>query len=303
MLFELESLRFTWWNCGLTPPKGANRGDTRGYQDFEDVISHLIPTSNIIGLCEIGELNIDHVSTIAQSSGWHLENLISKTPNNMAYFDHALLYDPTKVSVEKITDIISPLGTSQIKSGQHLRISTLTHAPTHFDVFLSHWPSKLRGGDEERETAATGLLGYINSTLENSNFICMGDYNESPFSQVMNVKMQSTKCYHAVMKSPRHTIYNPFWKLSVSQKKYTHLQKDFDDFSVGTFEYRSNTSDHMNWYSFDQILVSGNFLGSSEWHLDETETRVIRHETIRNLFTNRESYVDHYPITLKIVHP
>ncbi|EJL6727415.1 hypothetical protein KIN38_00080 [Vibrio sp. B511a] len=303
MLFQLENLRFTFWNCGLTPPKGRNKALGSGYVDFQIVCDYLIACSDVIGLAEVGSDNLENIELYAETKGWETLSLLKKTDNGGSYFDHMLLYNPSKVDARFVDTIIASVGTSNIKAAIHTAISTKTHSPTTFDLFISHWPSRLQGKKDEREFAANSLKQYIDNLPSKKNVICMGDYNDSPFSKSININLHSSKCYDAINSRPEHTLYNPFWKLSVSQDQYTYYKDIKSCKSVGTYRFKGNSVDHLNWYSFDQILVSGSFLGFSQWHLDEPSTKIIDERRILTLFNNSSSYVDHLPVTLHIVHP
>lgn len=302
MLMLLERLRFTWWNSGLTPPRGKTRGTANSYTFCFQVLDELVGVSDFIGLCEVGNDDVDALNAYAASIGWELLPLLKKTPTN-SYFDHAVLYNPSVVEVEFKKNIFSIMGNSYLKAAQHLKITAQSHATPEFHIFLSHWPSKILDQTEQRKFVANSLRSAVQPLLEKGEkVILMGDYNDSPHSHLMNVQLQSTKCYEAVVSSAKSILYNPFWKLSTGEKGYTHLEDDIKSLSVGTNYYNGLTPEAIRWQSFDQIIFSGNFLGNSEWHLDEPRTQIIDIGTIQQLFSNK-NHVDHFPVTAQVVRP
>ena len=302
MLMLLERLRFSWWNTGLTPPTKHSRGAKDNYIAFTDIISVLIKKSDFIGLCEVGQYDSRIIEKIATNAGWNFLPLLHKTKSNRTYFDHAVLFNPLKVSVEHFKDTESNHGGKSIKVAQWLKLKTTSFGQPEFHLFLSHWPSKILDKVEERENAASALRFTIAPLLNsNEKVILMGDYNESPFSKAINIKLQSSKCYDAVISSKNQIIYNPFWKLSISDKSYSHLEVNPKKLSQGSYYYNNTSVDLLKFLSYDQILLSSNFLGSDEWHLDESRTELVLTDQIVQYFEDSSSYVDHYPITLQIV--
>ncbi len=100
-------------------------------------------------------------------------------------------------------------------------------------IFVNHWPSR-RDGDQEtsfkREQAAETILGYmktIEETIENPNYIIMGDFNDGPKAKSIQKLMQSER------------LYNPMEKLLTPER--------------GSANYKNS------WLMFDQIMVSHNF--------------------------------------------
>ncbi|MGI2098220.1 endonuclease/exonuclease/phosphatase family protein [Shewanella glacialipiscicola] len=304
MLMLLERIRLTWWNTGLTPPNGRSRGASNSYNSCFKVLDELTSVSELIGLCEIGDDDIAALEVYASLNNWKLLPLLKKTPSNRSYFDHAVLYNPQVLEVEHYEDIISVMGNTFLKAAQHIKLKTKSYANPEFNLFISHWPSKVLEQNEQRAFAAQVLRLAIQPLLKSGEkVVLMGDYNDSPHSNLMNVQLQSTKCYAAVISSLHSILYNPFWKLSTGEKGYTHLENNISSLSVGTNYYNGLSPEATKWQSFDQIIFSGNFLGGSEWHLDEPRTRIINIESIANLFSDKNSHVDHFPVTAHIVRP
>lgn len=101
-------------------------------------------------------------------------------------------------------------------------------------VFVNHWPSRRDGSDEtssKRVKAAETIKEYmvkIDATVENPNYIVMGDFNDGPESESIKSLME---CNH---------LYNPMEKLLSPER--------------GSANYKRT------WMLFDQIMVSHNLL-------------------------------------------
>ncbi|MCL1063310.1 endonuclease/exonuclease/phosphatase family protein [Shewanella benthica] len=303
MLMLLERLRFTWWNSGLTPPRGKSRGTANSYASCFQVLDEIVGVSDFIGLCEVGHEDMDALNAYADAINWELLPLLKKTPSNKSYFDHAVLFNPLVMGIKFERNIFSVMGNSYLKAGQHLKVTTKSYANPEFHIFLSHWPSKILDQTMQRNFVAQALREAVQQLLENGEkVILMGDYNDSPHSHLMNVQLQSTKCYEAVLSSVKSILYNPFWKLTTGRRGYTHLENDIKSLSSGTNYYSGLNPEAIRWQSFDQIIFSGSFLGPSEWYLDEPRTQIIDTAAINRLFSNK-SHVDHFPVTAQVVRP
>jgi len=100
-------------------------------------------------------------------------------------------------------------------------------------VFVNHWPSR-RAGDKEtdykRVEAAKTIklkMARIEEQLVSPNYIIMGDFNDNPDSNSIQLLIKDSN------------LYNPMEKLSSPER--------------GSANYRRS------WSMFDQILVSHNF--------------------------------------------
>lgn len=107
----------------------------------------------------------------------------------------------------------------------------LENQPLH--ILVNHWPSRRRGADEtthKRKKAADRNLEILENILAedpNAKVVIMGDFNDDPHSE-------------SVKKLVTSEMYNP---MEVLLTKYQ-----------GSLSYRDE------WYLFDQIIISHNFL-------------------------------------------
>lgn len=100
-------------------------------------------------------------------------------------------------------------------------------------VFVNHWPSRRNGEvetDYKRITAANTINEYmvgIEESIENPNYIVMGDFNDDPSSASIQTLMSRNKLHN-----PMETLTSP---------------------------YRGSANYRRSWSLFDQIIVSHNF--------------------------------------------
>ena len=101
-------------------------------------------------------------------------------------------------------------------------------------VFVNHWPSR-RDGDHEtvskRLAASDTILSYMNileQEEENPNYVIMGDFNDGPNSESIQLLMSQKPLYN-----PMETLQSPH---------------------RGSAKYKGE------WSIFDQILISHSFL-------------------------------------------
>lgn len=101
-------------------------------------------------------------------------------------------------------------------------------------VFVNHWPSRRDGSkstNSKRIEAAETIRNYmskIEEEVERPNYIVMGDFNDGPASESVQILMQSEQ------------LYNPMEKLITPEQ--------------GSVNYKQK------WMLFDQIMVSHSFL-------------------------------------------
>jgi endonuclease/exonuclease/phosphatase family metal-dependent hydrolase len=203
----------------------------------------------LIGLCEIEN---DYV----------LKDLLYNTPfakYNYRYIhknspdergiDVALLYNPLMINVidYKYFQVKSELNI-KLKTRDILYCKLKFSDIDTFHFFINHWPSR-RGGQTKSEInriiAAKILRNKIDSLFEinvNPKIIIMGDFNDEP-DDISLTEYLKVKKINANIKS--NELYN--------------LSKITENSNAnGTIKYQSN------WYVFDQIIVSGNLLNSTE---------------------------------------
>ncbi len=155
-------------------------------------------------------------------------------------------------------------------------------------VFVNHWPSRRDGNEEtieKRITAAETLRRYmlkIEEEISNPNYIIMGDFNDGPESESMQLLMSSG------------ALYNPMEKLITPER--------------GSANYKRK------WSLFDQILVSHNFLNyekntHSFAHANIFDQKFLKEFKGKHIGSPYRTYVgrkyiggysDHFPVYIQL---
>ncbi|WP_102495983.1 endonuclease/exonuclease/phosphatase family protein [Vibrio splendidus] len=299
-LIRLYNLRFAWWNIGISPA-AASKSDM---VDFDNLTTELLAlfTVHRASLLAICEVSSSDVKEIAQrlSSPYKILDLTFKTGRTR--FDTAIIYDSKKINVSHLKDLTSKIQGRTIKAAQKIKVIELKDGD-EFVLYLCHWPSRLRGDGEAKRLRAADIL-YLDSSEEMSNgklAIIMGDFNDNPYDVSIQNNLCALRCHDATRKYPMEIFYNPFWRKLVSKSNYNHLSGKQNKFHSGSHYYVS--ASQSNWHMFDQIMVSGGFLGSTKWHLQESETGVIDNgQYLTNILDNGSIY-DHLPVICEITKP
>lgn len=153
------------------------------------------------------------------------EFMPDKTDNG-AEFDIGYFFDPQKVFVEKGVAHTARLGTSSVKVAQQLLLVINEDLSNVINIFISHWPSRLRKiADDFREECSKGLRLNIENYINNGRqVILMGDYNDEPYSQSLFKNIHATNDRALVLSDPTYWLYNPFGK-PYQQEHLLHLMK------------------------------------------------------------------------------
>lgn len=117
-----------------------------------------------------------------------------------------------------------------------------------FELFATHFPSKLHTSEDNRKLIA----GILKNDIEQyDKVLVVGDFNCNPFEKTMSalsgLLALPTKEYkkRKVNGIEKKILYNPMWKF-------------FGDFETnpGTYFYNSSNDLNYYWNLFDQVLVS-----------------------------------------------
>ncbi len=162
----------------------------------------------------------------------------------------------------------------------------LNGEPLH--IFVNHWPSR-RDGDKitshKRITAAKTLndrIEDIAKTHEKPNFIIMGDFNDGPDAESVQLLMRSER------------LYNPMQKLLAPNRgsinyKYTWLMFDQILISHGFFDFQKGTHSFAHADVFDE-----DFLIESTGKYKGTPYRTFAGDKYIG------GYSDHFPVYIQL---
>jgi hypothetical protein len=123
----------------------------------------------------------------------------------------------------------------------------------------------------------------------------MGDFNEEPFHDGLENHLLASRDRGMAKYSPTY-LYNPFWRLLGESAPYV-VSRPVQSFSGTVYVASGNAT---KWKTVDQIIVSSDFLGRSDWHLNEEHTQVL-HITPRCTREKAQKDIfDHFPVMTAI---
>lgn len=300
---EPDKLNFAFWNTSLTPPVPKCVGNTSPEKMASalKIIDDILKEADFLGLCEVHTDNLTQIGDYLKDTKFEVVNLIRKV--GQTWFDLGVVYNKDKLSVEFEQEIRARHGQQgSLKAGIHVNVTDLETKDT-FNVFISHWKSRLSGNEEERKKSAIALRNSISELIEeDKSVILMGDYNDGPFNQSLFCELAAGKCFDAIKSYPQGILYNPFARLSLSSNLYSYLDEAPD--SVGTYYIKGAKTEPQHFFTFDQIIFSANFLGLMNWHLEESSTLIFKHKLIEDrILKSKEKPFDHYPVISTIIKP
>lgn len=300
---RLHNLKFGWWNVSLSPPRTKTKGSPENYQSISRILVEILIKHDLalIGVCEVSSDDMDQIQIHLQGTPYQVLPLDHKVGRTK--FDTAVIYDPRRVCVSHEVDLKRTEREQVIKLGQALQVIDLKEGDK-FNLILCHWASRTTSsGEPKRKLAAQGLYDSVRDMMRNDeHIIIMGDFNASPYDSVMLEELNATRCHEAVRRHPTELFYNPFWRALLSKKAYNYTMRDTSHFPSGSHRYKDPYGQY--WHTFDQMVFSGNFLGPSEWHLNESTTRTLFDEPLESSILDKKSIIDHLPVVCEIVkHP
>jgi hypothetical protein len=134
-------LVITWWNCRLSPPaKAAKKFPIT--KDFDKTIISLIQDhdTDILCLCEIDQLDIEHLETLLKTVIDPHHKLLNLYKNGRSIDDFCLIYNTRKLQISnnKIeANIRDETYGMWLKAGVFVGFEIITYGPLF--IGLSHW--------------------------------------------------------------------------------------------------------------------------------------------------------------------
>lgn len=160
-----------------------------------------------------------------------------------------------------------------------------------FQLFASHFPSKLRTNERDRRIIAQEMKGDIDKY---ENAIIVGDFNSNPFEETvialsgLNALPTQEMRSRIVQRRKEKILYNPMWRF-------------FGDFTSipGTYFYNNSSDINYYWNIFDQVLITHNFIKYFEDEKLEIVKSIGSSKLIKKQKPNKE-ISDHLPIFISI---
>lgn len=289
-------LSFLWWNTSLSPvgKDRSSEGQKLYAMSMINIFTQELK-ADLIALGEVKDTNISLIRDQCDLQGYELYDGYTKA--GRSHFDTCILYRAEKLRLFDNLNITAGKGGRTFKIAQRLDFAISEHdIPLH--IFVSHWPSRLRmqQNHSDRHFLGLKLRVCIEELLEiyqeKMTLVLLGDYNDEPFDISLAEHLMASRD-RALVRNRSHLLYNPFWRKIGHESPYTH-EVDELILDAGTYFYRSDPSSR--WRTFDQIIFSSNFLGNSEWHLNEKLTQVLNIPAYRELVLDPKEIFDHLPV-------
>lgn len=294
-------LNLCWWNLGISPPViGKKKEKTEAIALAKKYIFQFAKDKSIdfFAFCEISTDERDHFEEIAQKLEMEYLDLYEK--DGRMILDFAVIYESSKLehipSLNKNLNIATPDG-GKVRVGFRVVFRDIKTGEI-ITFILSHWPSNLMDNAQKRERAASSIRTRIEKIYNvygtDSQIICMGDYNDQPYSKAIHDDLYATRDYHTIYKK-RSLLFNPFW-VFLSDGKTNN---------IGTYHYKKSQGSN-RWYVFDQMIFSSSFLFGGQNKLKLNYDSLDLYKTLNEDNTVADSEFlenfDHSPIFCEVSH-
>ncbi|HGF5121755.1 endonuclease/exonuclease/phosphatase family protein [Vibrio parahaemolyticus] len=296
----LYNLRFGWWNVALSPAaaQAKSKANDTNYATLCAHIETLMKeqSCDFLALCEVSSKDVRYLAESLELEGITILDLTEKVGRTR--FDMAVIYNNQKIKVRHSHNLSKIMTGNTVKAAQLVEVENLDDSKV-IHAYLCHWASRLNGDGEARRIAAADIVYNSASDLMegDADVIVMGDFNDNPFDISLNKHLNANRCHDAVKKYPKEFFYNPFWRSIVSDYKYSHATTN-ETYRSGSHRFKQFLG--TIWHSYDQIVVSGSFLGNNYWHLNENRTQVVTTAEILTHFDDSKHFIDHLPIICEI---
>lgn len=279
-------LNICWWNTKLTPPvkKTINKPVNPIFNEKVDAVINNITSERPVDLfilCEVYNQDEPLIEDIAKKN--YLKHLMVTKHVSGVYYDFAILYEETKISIKNVEFI-----NEKSNFRQQLRIGAIIDAlfdGEEVSLFISHWNSAMFQGEGKKEYCAGKLRDKIDIKIKHgeSHIILLGDYNSQPFEKEITQTLQTTKDLDIILDAPS-ILYNPFWR-NLDSRTSLH------SFS-GSYYYHDD--DYDKWKTYDQMMFSSAFVYGKSWKLDIYSPEI--HSCFNGLGFSFTDFFDHIPI-------
>lgn len=290
------NVSFLWWNTSLSPVKNRHRATEKQQRFAESMIDLFIKLE--FDLIALGEVKEEDVTNIQKNCNLNDHKIACDFLQvGRTYFDSCIIYNKNMLQLldhKNLFDI--DLGHTH-KIAQRYDFKFADHSvPLH--IFVSHWPSRKTFDINHPQRSKYGemLRSEIRKLFENysskASFILLGDYNDEPFDLPLSYYLKATRDRNLVKNKPQ-LLYNPFWRKIGYQFAYSKRNTE-ENSRGGTYYHKDG--DITRWVTFDQIMFSSNFLGASEWHLNEEKTDILDLPEYRRIVLDNKEIFDHLPV-------
>lgn len=277
--YNLENLFDTIHDAGKNDfeylPEGTNKWGTMKYKgklkNMATVLNEMSTDLLPVGLAAVGVSEVENRRVlddlvnheVLAHRGWQVAHVEGPDKRGV---DCALLYNPKLFSPSSM--VLVPYttedGDTTYKTRGFLTVSG-EMAGERVHIIVNHWPSRY-AKSPARERAGILVRAVKDSLMAaepDSKVLIMGDMNDDPDNKSMKTCLGAKREKKDVKRAD--DLYNPWWNILRNK-------------GLGTLKYRGK------WNLFDQIILSGNLLGSDcstlKYYKPEIFTRsyMLQHE-------------------------
>ena len=267
--YNLENLFDTIHDAGKNDyeflPDGANKWGTLKYtnkvKNMATVLNEMGTDVLPIGMAAVGVSEIENSRVledlvkheILAPRGWDFIHIEGPDKRGV---DCALLYNPKlfKPICSKLAPYTTVDNDTTYKTRGFLIVNgEMGGESVH--IIVNHWPSRYakspareRAGDLVRE-----LKDSIMAEMPDTKVLIMGDMNDDPDNKSMKTCLGAVREKEEIQAAS--DLYNPWW--NILRKK-----------GMGTLKYKGK------WNLFDQIILSGNLIGTDRSTLKLYKTEI-----------------------------
>lgn len=283
----------------MSPTKKPNRASPLEKTMADGVIAHFIVANKveILGLCEVSAEDITKLKTLCATHGY---GLVDGIPTGKGVkLDCCVIYRISSFKAKATKIVATPSTRARKRIGLHIIFEILSTAET-LHIFVSHWPSVrwINKGTAVRLSYGIDLRKVVSEIWENDPealLVLMGDYNDEPFDEPLAFNLEASRDASFVYNKPK-CLYNPFWRRLGCIRGYS--RNNSTETYAGTYFYKVDKVDR--WRTYDQIIFSSEFLGRSQWHLDEASVGIVDIPQYTKVVLEKSMIFDHFPITATI---
>lgn len=293
----IEVLRIGWWNSHLAVRKGnAPRKPVDDlapkFEIARDVVRRL--GNEGVHVLVLGESLYAQTAALAENSRY--------VPFSSPFIDDhkgiTLLYDRSVVEIRFNGHLRG--ATLDDDAQRSLQFAVLKTGTPPITLIASHWPQRgQKKYAEKRESLGTDLYVHFRNLHIGSPdpyVLFCGDFNDDPFDRSLTQCLRGTRDRNIVRKNGDAFLYNPFWRL-IGERE--HHDEPRGRSVAGTYYYRGNPDTH--WYTFDQFLVSRNFIvDDGAWQLVESATQIWDEPPLRDSRSAPVEGFDHFPVVVSL---
>lgn len=294
-------VKVIWWNTSMSPPVKNKNRKRKDPKNYIAVVSQLLRDGvHVLGLGEVDALDLIELKDVLATKAFQDYELVELTQHEERLQHLALVFDKRYFARDGNEEYVTSPKRKVVYFRAGVRVPLKAHTGEIFNVYLSHWQCRRTySTSAARRGLGEQLRGSIESVFgidEDAHIIAMGDYNDEPYSESMVYGLQSGRDKHHFFDvKDKQILYNPFWRAMGGVFPYDVGVTSDRNTPSGTCYFRDR-QEFTDWKTVDQILFSTSFLGASNWHLIEKDTRIYSLPELGAAVAKLQDASDHLPV-------